>query len=363
MTASPMAQIQSAVQPLRQALLEHPLYHDIREVQALRTFMEYHVFAVWDFMSLLKALQQRLCCVTVPWLPGSPSSESRFINEIVLGEESDEDGRGGYASHFDLYHRAMREFGADTSRIDGFLAHLRPGETVPAALVTADVPAPIRRFVGHTFDVIATGDLCRIASAFTFGREDLLPDVFSRIVDEISRQSDGGAGRVRILFAAAYRTGRRQSWADGHPARDVAVRRRRVPRRARRGGRRGCTPRADRPVGRDSRRRGDKVPAGCPFSGSENRPLGRKPRVRVRLQGIARIISTSRLISRRDCTRSSGVWPLDRGLAGSASIRTSRAGYNQDREPAARRRRLAGTKGTCIRRRPHCERQWAGRFR
>ena len=55
--------------PLKDALLNHPLYRRIDTLPALRLFMEHHVFAVWDFMSLLKELQRRLCCTTVPWAP------------------------------------------------------------------------------------------------------------------------------------------------------------------------------------------------------------------------------------------------------------------------------------------------------
>ena len=153
------------------------------------TFMEHHVFAVWDFMSLIKVLQQRLCCVSVPWIPSTAHAESRFINEIVLGEETDEDGHGGYASHFELYHRAMTKFGANTSQIDRFIRAVTNGSDVTGALQLAELPHSIQVFVGHTFEVIETGDLCRIASAFTFGREDLLPEVFQKIVDEISEQS------------------------------------------------------------------------------------------------------------------------------------------------------------------------------
>lgn len=154
--------------------------------------MQWHVFAVWDFMSLLKALQQRLCCVTVPWLPTSHSDGSRMINEIVLGEETDEDGRGGHCSHFDLYRRSMIRFGADTAQIDALLDHLRNGQPVPQALKNVRVADPIQQFVSQTFAVIEGEDLCCIASAFTFGREDLLPGVFQRIVDELSHQAAGG---------------------------------------------------------------------------------------------------------------------------------------------------------------------------
>lgn len=181
--------ILNSIQPLRQALLHHPLYGEMNHPQALRTFMQHHVFAVWDFMSLLKALQGKLTCVTVPWVPPTDSPVARFVNEIVLGKESDEDGHGGYGSHFDLYHRAMTRFGAETSRIDRFLIALASRQTISSALDVAHVPQDVRGFVEYTFSLIAENDLCVIASAFTFGREDLLPDVFQKIVDEIDRKT------------------------------------------------------------------------------------------------------------------------------------------------------------------------------
>ena len=177
--------IQSAIQPLRVQLLEHPVYRDMRTAISLRTFMEYHVFAVWDFMSLLKSLQQKLCCVRIPWTPPQDAEVSRLINEIVLGEESDEDGRGGHASHFELYRQSMVQFGASTVAIDQLLCGLNAGNPLAVALELSAAVPPITDFVRQTFSIIESGDLCQVASAFTFGREDLLPDVFQRIVDEI----------------------------------------------------------------------------------------------------------------------------------------------------------------------------------
>lgn len=191
-----IVQLRAAIEPLRQTLLNHPIYNDLRSITALRTFMEYHVFAVWDFMSLLKALQQRMTCVSVPWLPSVSSLGSRLINEIVLGEETDEDGQGGFASHYQLYHRAMSEAGASTSVIDGLMNMLGAGVPIERAIRTPDLPGPVRQFVGHTFQTLATDDLCGTASAFTFGREDLLPDVFQRIVAQLNHESDG---RLRTL--------------------------------------------------------------------------------------------------------------------------------------------------------------------
>lgn len=184
-------QLRNEIQPLREALLAHPLYGDLKSPSALRTFMQYHVFAVWDFMSLLKALQQRLCCVSVPWTPSNYASGGRLINEIVLGEETDSDGQGGYCSHFDLYLRSMTRFGAPTAQIEKFVDFLRTGSSVSRALQLAEVAFPIQQFVKHTFETIDGGDVCEIASAFTFGREDLLPGVFQCIVDELNQNVDG----------------------------------------------------------------------------------------------------------------------------------------------------------------------------
>lgn len=186
--------------PLKNALLDHPIYREVNNLGALRLFMEHHVFAVWDFMSLLKALQARLCCVGVPWLPASDSQATRFVNEIVLAEESDEDGQGGFVSHFGLYRLAMTRCGADTTAIDNLLVELRKGRPVPAALAAVGVPGCVERFVRQTFDLIERGSLWSLASAFTFGREDLLPALFQRIVDELDVEADGGLEDFRYYL-------------------------------------------------------------------------------------------------------------------------------------------------------------------
>src|SRR5207302_10266378 len=98
--AARLERLRVRLTPLKGALLGHAVYREINSLGALRLFMERHVFAVWDFMSLLKALQARLACVGVPWLPAADPQATRFINEIVMAEESDEDGQGGFLSHF-----------------------------------------------------------------------------------------------------------------------------------------------------------------------------------------------------------------------------------------------------------------------
>ncbi len=153
--------------------------------------MEFHVFAVWDFMSLLKTLQRELTCVLVPWTPPKSRSAARLINEIVLAEESDIGVDGECCSHFEQYLAAMKAAGADTTRIDTFVAAIQAGELWRDALPVPSTPPGIRNFLHTTFDIIESRDLCAIAAAFTFGREQLLPDVFEQLVSQLNHDSDG----------------------------------------------------------------------------------------------------------------------------------------------------------------------------
>jgi hypothetical protein len=167
-------------------LTAHPLYRDVRDERALRVFMRAHVFCVWDFMSLLKWLQRELTCVTVPWLPGGDPEPRRFINEIVVAEESDPHPDGGYASHYELYVDAMRDCGADLVPFEVFRGRLHAGEDLRASLDGTALPAGVREFVGTTFDFIETGAPHVIAAAFTYGREDVIPDMFRRLVRQLA---------------------------------------------------------------------------------------------------------------------------------------------------------------------------------
>ncbi|BCB91835.1 DUF3050 domain-containing protein [Phytohabitans suffuscus] len=172
----------------RAALIAHPLYSQITTEDRLRIFMKHHVFAVWDFFTLLKRLQTEVTTVTLPWRPRGRADHGRFILEIVLAEETDEDIGGGYISHFELYRRAMDEIGADAGPIDGFLAALDSGLAPLAALKDAKIPPSVREFVGHTLEVALNGSPHEVASSFCHGRENLLPDVFSAVranVDDV----------------------------------------------------------------------------------------------------------------------------------------------------------------------------------
>ena len=102
---------------VRQELIDHPIYPAIVDLADLQVCVQHHVFAVWDFMVFVKALQRSLACLEVPWLPVGDSTSARLINEIVLEEESAQ-WRAGHTSHSELYLSAMDEVGADRSTVD-----------------------------------------------------------------------------------------------------------------------------------------------------------------------------------------------------------------------------------------------------
>jgi len=157
----------------QKALTRHKLYDMLDSLPAVRVFMEHHVFAVWDFMTLLKSLQRRLTCVQVPWRPASADTEAvRFINEIVLGEESDLDAQGKPASHYEMYLAAMEEVGADTRAVREFV-EMRDFHRLPEG---------VRSFVAYNLRLAGEGTDEEVAAAFLFGREKLIPAMFDRIV-------------------------------------------------------------------------------------------------------------------------------------------------------------------------------------
>ena len=185
----PGADLLAAVRSPRGRVITHPLYASLNTHAAILTFMEHHVFAVWDFMSLLKSLQRNLTCVTVPWVPTGPAGSRRLINDIVLAEESDE-LQGGHISHFEWYVAGMAEAGADHSVVDRFIDLIRAEEPVPCALEDAGVPRAAAEFVTATWGFIASGPVHCQAAAFAFGREELIPDMFTRVV--AVNQDEGG---------------------------------------------------------------------------------------------------------------------------------------------------------------------------
>lgn len=188
---SAIAAIQKAIEPLQEQLYAHQLYAQMQSLNDVQIFTQHHIFAVWDFMSLLKTLQARLTCTQVPWQPSESPSLRRFINEIVLEEESDIDQNGQPISHFELYYQAMQEINADTHKIEQFMGLIVKSKSVKESLAAIDLPESVQAFVNNTFSIIESGDLAQIAGAFTFGREDLIPGMFTALLKDLNQHHQG----------------------------------------------------------------------------------------------------------------------------------------------------------------------------
>ncbi len=176
--------IQEVLKPLRETLSAHPVYQNLKSIDDVKLFMELHSYAVWDFMSLIKHLQIKLTCVSLPWMPATNPTLARFVNEIVHAEESDINEQGIPISHFEMYLDAMREIGASTTGINQLMKSIKQGMTVKEVLTGLNIPQAVKDFVNYTFDIIGHNEGHKTAASFTFGREDVIPDMFIEIINQ-----------------------------------------------------------------------------------------------------------------------------------------------------------------------------------
>lgn len=183
-----MHDFEKELAPLRAALTHHPLYTKIQTIEDIQIFMEQHVFAVWDFMSLVKKLQIELTTTQIPWVPSKYPTAGRLINEIVWGEETDLNKDGEIMSHFEMYVQAMQEAGADISSIQNLIEDLSKGHSIDAIIAAQDLTPFVKEFIQFTFSTIATNKIHVIAAVFTFGREDLIPDMFIAMVKNLRKE-------------------------------------------------------------------------------------------------------------------------------------------------------------------------------
>lgn len=180
--------LEQAIGIYKDRIVNHPLYKNINNIEDLKIFMEHHIFAVWDFMSLLKALQRNLTCVEVPWFPTGDADTRYLINEIVTGEESDVDHLGNRKSHYELYLEAMNQCGANTAPMQELESVLRSGASLREAFASIAIPQSAKNFMEGTFEVIHKREVFEQSAVFTFSREDLIPDMFISIIRDLDSQ-------------------------------------------------------------------------------------------------------------------------------------------------------------------------------
>jgi hypothetical protein len=177
---------ESVIAGFRQRLDTHSVYNALRTIGDLRCFMQHHIYSVWDFMSLIKYLQGIVAPTTWPWLPADDSRVQRFINELVLEEESDSFTLPGTdteqsLSHFQLYCGAMREVGADDAQPRAFVELVR-SKGIEAALNSDLIPDPSREFTRTTFGFLTSGKPHVVAAALAIGREHVIPGMFRTLL-------------------------------------------------------------------------------------------------------------------------------------------------------------------------------------
>ena len=174
--------INNNIKGYKNQLLAHSLYEKVKTIEDLHCFLENHIYAVWDFMSLLKALQNKLTCTTTPWLPIGNPQVRYLINEIVVAEETDLAFDGTRQSHFEMYLDAMQQCGANTKEINAFLENVKTTQNIFVSIKQSDLHPNVKAFLDFTFRIIEEGKAHKIAAAFTFGREDLIPSMFTEIL-------------------------------------------------------------------------------------------------------------------------------------------------------------------------------------
>lgn len=180
---------EQVIYSFKERLENHPIYEAVNSIERLRCFMEHHVYSVWDFMSLIKYLQNAVAPATYPWLPAGDPDIRRFINELVLEEESDQVVPGSvseneFTSHFELYCGAMNEIGANNKHILAFVERLRK-QDISSALNNENVPLPSQRFTRQTFEFIDSNKPHQVAAALALGREHIIPCMFRSFLKSV----------------------------------------------------------------------------------------------------------------------------------------------------------------------------------
>lgn len=167
-----IGELRAAVESARSEVFRHPDYTRLEPLRDVVILTENHVFAVWDFASLLKNLQRHLTRGEVPRVPHDPIAGRRLVNDVVLVEESDGHG-DGFISHFELYVMVVDQACAATRPVTGHPEGMVEDESAPPSSAA---------FVSETWDLVEHSPLHCQAATFTLGREDPIPEMCDQVI-------------------------------------------------------------------------------------------------------------------------------------------------------------------------------------
>jgi len=173
---------------LKKRINKHPLFKNNLNENELKLFMEAHVFAVWGFMSLLKKIQKKITPQNIPWMPNinTKNGLANFVNEIILGEESDYIDGIGYISHFEIYLLAMKNINANTNELKKFMKLMNNSNNIVSNLNKINIHKEVKDFLKHDLRIATSGSLAQLVGVFTLGREKVIPNMFKYILQSLN---------------------------------------------------------------------------------------------------------------------------------------------------------------------------------
>ena len=123
-----------------------------------------------------------------------------MINEIVWGEETDINKEGVPLSHFEMYLEAMNEIKADIKPIEGFCKEVNDLDSVDEHISNSSISPEIKSFLKFSFNTIKGWKAHEIAAAFTFGREEIIPDMFLQIIKKTEQSKKISLNKINYYL-------------------------------------------------------------------------------------------------------------------------------------------------------------------
>ncbi|CAG9319831.1 unnamed protein product [Blepharisma stoltei] len=189
------SQVVAKLKPLRTDLVSAYSSIKLESLPATRVYMKNFIYQAWAVISTLKALRSKLSPSTVPWYPPEDENSVRYINEILLDEETDVAGQPQqYSSHYNLFIKAMREANGFSEPMETLVTDLRQGMAWDKAFIKNKdqykhiISPSTFKYVENEIGIAMNGDLHQIAGFFFLGREETVPDLFSGFVKSLNEK-------------------------------------------------------------------------------------------------------------------------------------------------------------------------------